>query len=403
MAITTIDCVDCGASVPYGRLSCPACGALLASVAGAYRAPFRMVKAEPAPPEVEEAVTEVPVAEAEPGPAQVADAERVAVLAPVAVQAHVRARPRISPRRPRVVEPAVALVVELPIEPEAERSVDLTAAPAMLEAATEPAVEPTVERAFLEPAIKIAAEPDVARLGARPVSESPVPTPWAPLDQPAPILTARPYQRHISYETGTALDPTPSPGAYRPPAQVLAAAALRADIASTGPRWPSATAAAALSATKTARAAPDTIISTKRVIDAAAFVEIAGWFVIVGATMSVLGFLLPWSASVIGAHGVGGYFNGWGLASPTHVFVFLGLLAVLALGVVRTRVPAWLGSGVLGLALGGLLIGLIWPYLVGPLGADVGVTVTALGGLALVIGGAVASWATRHAASDPLV
>jgi hypothetical protein len=139
----------------------------------------------------------------------------------------------------------------------------------------------------------------------------------------------------------------------------------------------------------------------KRGVEAATFVDIAGWFVIVGSTMSLLGFLLPWSASVIGARGVGGYFNGWGLASPTHLLVFGSLLVVLALGIMRTRVPAWLGTGVLGLGVGGLVVGLVWPYIVGPLGADVGVTVTALGALALVIGGALSSWATRHGAVDP--
>ena len=34
MKTKTIDCVECGEKVSYGRLSCPACGALLASVAG---------------------------------------------------------------------------------------------------------------------------------------------------------------------------------------------------------------------------------------------------------------------------------------------------------------------------------------------------------------------------------
>jgi hypothetical protein len=58
---------------------------------------------------------------------------------------------------------------------------------------------------------------------------------------------------------------------------------------------------------------------------------------------------------------------------------------------------------VLGLGLGGLLFGLTWPYLLGPLGADIGVVVTGLGGLALVIGGGVASWATRHEGTDPIV
>jgi hypothetical protein len=119
--------------------------------------------------------------------------------------------------------------------------------------------------------------------------------------------------------------------------------------------------------------------------------------------MAVLGFLLPWSVVVIGARGVGGYLDDWGMASPTHVLVLLGLLSVLALGVVRTPVPVWFRTGALGLGVGGLLIGLIWPYLIGPLGADIGVLVTALGGLALVTGGIVASWATRHVEADPLV
>ncbi len=35
MTSKTFDCAECGASVPYGRLSCPTCGALLASVTGA--------------------------------------------------------------------------------------------------------------------------------------------------------------------------------------------------------------------------------------------------------------------------------------------------------------------------------------------------------------------------------
>ena len=51
----------------------------------------------------------------------------------------------------------------------------------------------------------------------------------------------------------------------------------------------------------------------------------------------------------------------------------------------------------LGLALGGLLIGLTWPYAIGPLGADVGAMLATLGGLALVVGGGLALWSDRHA------
>ena len=42
MTSRTMDCIDCGELLPYGRLSCPACGALLASVAGANRGPARV-------------------------------------------------------------------------------------------------------------------------------------------------------------------------------------------------------------------------------------------------------------------------------------------------------------------------------------------------------------------------
>jgi hypothetical protein len=91
------------------------------------------------------------------------------------------------------------------------------------------------------------------------------------------------------------------------------------------------------------------------------------------------------------------------LASPTHLLVFLVILAVLGLAVVPSRVPAWLAFGVGGLALGGLLIGLSWPYLVGPLGADIGVLMVGLGGAILGIGGVMASWSSRHVEFEPPV
>ena len=69
----------------------------------------------------------------------------------------------------------------------------------------------------------------------------------------------------------------------------------------------------------------------------------------------------------------------------------------------RTKVPVWLWAGVFALGLGGMLVGLAWPYQFGPLGADVGVIVVGLGGLALLIGGGVTSWATRHVEVEPAV
>src|SRR5213593_4859956 len=42
MTAQSIICRSCSTAVPYGRLSCPNCGELLASVAGARRAPAQM-------------------------------------------------------------------------------------------------------------------------------------------------------------------------------------------------------------------------------------------------------------------------------------------------------------------------------------------------------------------------
>jgi len=305
MAIKTIDCVECGESVPYGRLSCHACGALLASVVGARRPTIRTTKA-------------VPVATADDEAPEVA-AEPVAAPEPVAAAEPLPSRP--------VIEP---LLAPEPVETEG--------------------------------------------------------TLWPPLVEPAPSLSPRPYQavevdRHMPHDTMP-----PQPSAYRPSTY----------SPTDGPDWSDATVAGEAAATAADAAAATGKSPGLSMIDAARFVEIATWFAIVGAAMAVLGFLLPWSRVVIGASGVGGYFDGWGLASPTHVFVVLGLLAVLAVEILRAPVPTWLRTGIPGLILGGLIIGLVWPYVVGRLGADIGVLVAGLGGLALIIGGSVASWATRH-------
>jgi hypothetical protein len=224
---------------------------------------------------------------------------------------------------------------------------------------------------------------------------------WAARDEPARALVARAYGRGPTSGPDEPGSPAVTPGAYLPPNLTSSAAA--ATWPDRRPAWPvgepkrvASEAAAAMPATTPAAGALP-------VIEAAPIVEFAGWFVVVGSVMGVLGFLLPWSVAVIGASGSAGYLDHWGLASPSHLLAVAGLLGVLALGVVHTPVPAWLRTGVLGLGLGGLLLGLTWPYLLGPLGADIGVLMTGVGGVALLIGGALASWATRHEVAHPLV
>lgn len=290
MTTKTIDCIDCGASVPYGRLSCPECGGLLASVGS---------------------------------------------------------------------RPAVAIEAT---------------------AAVEPAPEPEPEPFLL------------------PDDEPLPPVEWPTHDDPAPVLAARPYQRLPVDEPVAGASLTPRSSAYRPSTLTLSS------VVAAGPDWSAPKAGGASPAPEPAAGGTATMVRSRvGPNDPARFAEIAGWFVIVGATMAVLGFLLPWSTAVIGARSDGGYLDTWGLASPTHLVVLAATMLILALGIVRTAVPIWLRAGVLPLGLGSLLIGLAWPYQIGPLGADVGVLVVVLGGLALIIGGVVAIWVTRHVEIDPVV
>jgi hypothetical protein len=405
MTVKTIDCVECGASVPYGRLSCRACGALLASVSGVGRSSAALAVASVEP---KAATPLAPAATAPVSAARVATTPRLVAPAKPARSA----RSTVAARQVPVAVPAPAA----PVAP-------AVAAPAPLPAPADPAVAaptvaaPTVAAPALEPEVSVLApdEPDEVSVLApdEPIAARPGPTAtravsvnetkasdgalesWRPAVDPVPMLEPRPYRSHSSPTANMTAAANPPPGHYRPPAAPPAA------VASAALGWVKADAPGA---SDVDTAPPATTDATgPRVVDAARFAEIAGWFVVVGAAMAVLGFLLPWSRVVIGSSGIGGYFDSWGLASPTHVLIVLGLLAVLALGILDTPIPAWLRTGVLGLALGGLLLGLTWPYLIGPLGADVGVLVVAIGGLALVIGGAVASWATRHAGTDPLV
>jgi hypothetical protein len=506
MMTKTFDCVECGASAPYGRLSCPSCGALLASVTGGRRPAVRAAEVEaaaapesaapatsvavsddpapranpvkptaarkraPAPPpflDAAQAPAPAPIQAATPASAPKPTPTTVSVELPAPGPAALAAPPTATPARtptyaptpaararnaasapapapvpafvappptpapvaaakaapPPAAEPAAPIPSALGTAGRtpsyaptpAARARTATPAPAPTPAVVAPA--PTPETTPTPESIATAAAPaqtatarsQAARAEAERAAIVPLlepsaiaslpPTPWAPIVEPPPMLTARPYQRHLAFELEPA-DSGPPPSAYRPPSQATVMAAATAAANEAARDYPPMDASGAGGGEATMAKATWWL---NTIPDAARFVEIAGWFIVVGATMSLLGFLLPWSRVVIGASTIGGYFDGWGLASPTHLFVFVGLLAVLALAIRREPVPAWISSGILGLVFGGLLLGLAWPYLVGPLGADVGLTMTVLGGVSLLIGGVVALWATRHVAVDTLV
>lgn len=340
MALRTIDCSACGATVPYGRLSCPSCGELLASVAGAMR-PLRSVAAVATPsaliaepvavPDVPTEGLDEPAAAAEPPAPLHEDAE---------------------PPDPQP-QPALPSVLHEPDQAPAERWLDED---------DEPAPDPADVR-------------------------------WPPAIEPAPV----------SWPAPSAL-PSAVPGAYLPPTPAPAPLAGPAVAAFDPPAipaparaWAGARAAEA-GAVGAGAVAPSTVGDELRALtDPAKRDEMVAWLAVAGGTLASLGFLLPWSRTVIGSTGTG-YFSSWGFAGPGHLLVVVGLLAIVALAVAGSRVPAWVRLGAPGLLLGGLVLGLAFPYLVGPLGAMPGVWLSVAGALVLVVAAIAALVGTRHEA-----
>ena len=121
---------------------------------------------------------------------------------------------------------------------------------------------------------------------------------------------------------------------------------------------------------------------------------------LVGSIGLVLSFLAPWADVVIGSSGRG-YMDTWGLAGSGHIALFLLALGVLALAALENPIGRWLRTGVAGVALGGFVLGLAWPYVVGPLGAGPGALLAWVSGLVLFVAGIISLLVLRHAALPP--
>jgi hypothetical protein len=327
MTTQAIVCGACAAEVPHGRLSCPSCGELLASVVGGRRGSHNGTSST-ATPETVYAV----IAAGRPATEDDTDDRADAVL-----------------------------------DDDADETADLTG-PDPDEAATDPSAESPAASATAAATWAVAGHAPAAT-AAPPAPPAPtwpstapgayVPPPPAPT--PGPAAPARAWGGYQEAQAG------------RPPARDVTAAASPAD----GPSTHAATSAA----------------------DSIRVAEFVGWLSVAGSALSAVGFLLPWSSTVIGSTGAG-YFDRWGLGTPGHIVVALGLLVVLALALVRNPIPVWVRVGLPGLGLGSLLVGLVWPYLVGPLGSGPGVLIVVGGALLLGVAGVIAIAADRHPGAE---
>jgi hypothetical protein len=380
MAVRTIDCTACGSTVPYGRLSCPACGELLASVAGAMR-PLRSVAEVSEPSSVASRSHDPggPLPDLSPAGIGWADGP-VSEPADGAGEHQPEPEPEPEPTT-AVVEPTVAepeTPVAEPVSPVAGPE-----SPVAEPERTETDEEPEHSRDALgwPPAIE-----DAQPAGSVPRWDAAPAPAWPPPIQPsgAGVAAAMP---------GAYLPPSPVPPAHAP------TFASAAPASSDGPALPApARAWAGLRADEPPAVGHDRSSATdelRALTDPSKRDEMIGWLAVAGGTLASLGFLLPWSRVVIGSNGVG-YFASWGFAGPGHLLVVVALLAVVALALVGVRVPVAIRLGAPGLFLGGLIIGVAWPYLVGPLGALPGVWLSLFGAATLTVASIAALVGTRH-------
>jgi hypothetical protein len=398
MTAQSIVCGSCAAAVPYGRLSCPSCGELLASVAGARRTTGRTngrrATAAPTaaadPPEIGPATSQAVTATVAAAPEL-----EVAPMAPVGYAERLAAAAAPEGGVPDVLyEPATAPtpgVVEGDLESPPDRDVDdelpwTTSASAADDGPDDDAQDGLTDD---DAPLAFSANGPGSTSGTGWTGDT-VP----PAGSITPAYMPRPALRPPTPVPATSFA---GPGAYVPPLPMTVTPAgppapARAWVGFT-PDQPVADMPVAAS---TAEAAP----TAKPSVDARArFAEFVGWLFVAGAAFSAVGFLLPWGQVMIGSSGVG-YFDRWGLAGPAHVLLVLGLLVVLALALVKNDIPVWIRTGLTGLGLGALLFGLVWPYLIGPLGSGPGALIVAVGSAALGVAGILALVADRHEGAD---
>lgn len=359
MTAQSIVCGSCSNEVPYGRLSCPSCGELLASVAGSRRS-STAAAARSAVPDVLYDAGAAPSAAVVNGPLAGEAAPRdpeselpwagsTTLGARDVDVAHDRSGATVDEHHDGVRE---AASLDGHDDPSSSAGPAWAVGTAGLGAAKTPSYMPRPPRGAAPVPSPVGASPSMASQSVASPSFAgpgaylpPMPVATIPAGPPAP---AREWAGH---------PPTPE----RPD-----------DTADPGTSTP------ATAADRQAR-----------------FAEFVGWLSVAGAAFGAVGFLLPWGAVVIGSSGVG-YFDRWGLSGPGHLIVALGMLGILGLALVKNVVPVWIRTGLIGLGAGAYLLGLVWPYIFALPGTGPGAVIAAIGALALSVAGLLALIGDRH-------
>ena len=345
-----VPCRSCGQPVPLGRLACPSCGALVASVS----------RAEP---EANAEALAAGIVEAEP---QAVEPEPEAVQ-PEAVEPEPVAAPEpiLAAAWPEIAERTVAAATAAPDQVDEALAADGIASGGIVPGSYLP--PSTVHRPGPASSVGGSLTPPSAAPGGPATWASPAPVAssggWIP---PTPGVTGAAATGTASMSASAATTTAASPAAARPrdgrpptPGRASILADLPFD-------------------------APD---------------ELEGWLVALGGGMGVLGFFLPWTGAI--GEGLEGYLGSWGLGVASRLPVFFLVLVVAALAVLPNRVATWVRTGVCGMVAGGILLGLVWLYL-GSDASQLGALLAAVGAVLLIAGGiiAVAPGRSAHRRED---
>ena len=345
MTAQSIACGACAADVPYGRLSCPSCGELLASVAGSRRGAKAAARRTP--------ITDV-----------------------------LYDMPSAAPTTP-VVEGQLSLDAASHGANGSDHTSDPGRDMERAVAASTPRNDPS--HATSVDAVDVETEAGLGLMATPPWQVGAATLPGGP----TPAYLPRPAVRQPDPGAPSFVEP----GAYVPPLPIATASAgPSAPARAWAGHSPEAISVGAMTQTGTqARPAVDP--------DGHAKLEFVRWLSVAGAAFAAVGFLLPWGLVVIGSND-SGYFGRWGLAGPWHAVVAGAVLVLLALSLVQNPIPTWIRSGLAGLGVGALLLGLVWPYLALPaLGTGPGAMIAAVGAAGLAVSGLLALITDRHVES----
>ena len=347
MAVQSIVCGTCEAAVPYGRLSCPSCGELLASVARPRR-PARSAARAEAPPAAPSGVPDV-LYQVEP--------------------------------------PTATIAADQPSPEPASRDLDAEL-PWMSDAADGDAAEPEAD---------VEAPSGSADDGDDVDTDVDAPEELDDLDDGTATLPGSTWALGATSLAGT---PTPSymprpgrpaddraRGRLRRPGRLRAADARRRRGRRSPSRRPApgpATPPSPVSPTpvpepptrrhagtrrrdrRPARAAPGVRRLARRSP---------------APPSPRVGFLLPWGLVDDRRGRVSTTSTAGASPGPATSSSWPACSTILALTLVTNPVPVWIRTGLAGLGLGALLFGLVWPYLIGPLGSGPGVPIVAVGAI----------------------